>query len=147
MRYYISRFGLIVTTVGAVLSVLASPVTAAPTPVKAKACDFSTTFSRPTLLHPVISADARAICDVPPESHSFEFSLEHVNAGRWVRWALTVDSAVPYPNERRYQVSAECETGEWRHKVRVYGSLQGRPFDFTETGDTRTVTSSECPRG
>ncbi|MFG1790979.1 hypothetical protein [Nocardia sp. NPDC049149] len=134
---------MFVTIFTAVVITGAQPVGAAPNPVRAaKACDFRTAFSKPTLLHPVISADVAAKCEVPPESHTLELSLDHVSGGRWVRWALTVDSGIPYPDERRYQVSAECETGDWRTTVRVYGSLQGRPFDFTENGDTRVASNS-----
>lgn len=145
MHYNISRLATIVGAIGAVLVAGTGPVTAAP--ASAKACGFSTVFSRPTLLHPVIFADVTASCDVPPESHTLELGLEHRSGGLWMRWALTVDSGIPTRDGRRSQVSAECETGDWRHKVHVYGKLQGHPFDYTEVGDTRTVTSSECPRG
>ncbi|MEV6321174.1 hypothetical protein AB0M45_08240 [Nocardia sp. NPDC051787] len=142
-----SRFSIPVAAVAVVAAIGAGPVAAAPTPVAKPVCDFWTTFTKPTLLHPVISADATAVCDKPPERHTLELSLDHVNAGSWVRWALTVDSGIPTRSGRSYKVSAECEAGDWRITVHVYGSIQGRPFDFTEIGDTRTITSSECPRG
>ncbi|WP_067475820.1 hypothetical protein [Nocardia amamiensis] len=120
---------------------------AAPTPVAAKSCDFTTYFGKPTLLHPVISTDAKVSCHVPPESHTLELSLEHFQTGQWVRWALQVDSKIPSRSGHEVRVSAECDRGDWRHRVHVYGKLQGRPFDYTEVGDTRKVSSDECPRG
>ncbi|MBF6165332.1 hypothetical protein IU486_11160 [Streptomyces gardneri] len=146
MRYNISRLTTVLI-MGAVIFPGFVPAVAAPTPVKAKACDFTTVFGRPTLLHPVIYADVKATCDVPPESHTLELSLEHYSGGQWARWALQVDSGIPSRAGRETRVSAECAAGEWRHKVHVYGKLRGLPFDYTEVGDTRTVTSKECPRG
>lgn len=141
----------LLTSFAVCLSVAAGASAACVVPATAnaadRACDVRVFWSQPTLLHPVISADVTAACIVAPESHTLELSLEHVSGGGWKTWAIKVDSTVPYPSERQYEVSAECEAGDWRSKVLVHGSLQGRPFNFVDVGDTRTVTSSECPRG
>ncbi|MGW4718153.1 hypothetical protein [Nocardia sp. NPDC004260] len=147
MKNIVFRFATILGAAGAVALTGAGPAAAAPTSVAAKSCDFTTFFRKPTVLHPVIYTDVKVSCDAPPESHTLEVSLEHFQTGQWVRWAIQVDSKIPSRSGHEVRVSAECVTGEWRHTVHVYGKLQGRPFDYTEVGDTKKVSSDECPRG
>ncbi|MBF6296453.1 hypothetical protein IU459_02725 [Nocardia amamiensis] len=148
MRYIMSRLGAALAAIIAALLAGTGSVGAVPASVRAPACDLRIVYDKPTVLAPLVIADAAAVCDHAPDRHTVEFSLDYYNSGTWVRQALIYESGVPTRGRRiDYHVSAECRVGDWRAVARATGSMQGRPFDARFISQTRSISRTECPGG
>ncbi|WP_216916945.1 hypothetical protein [Nocardia noduli] len=112
-----------------------------------KSCGFEFTFSQPTVLGSQILGRGLAQCDVTPSEHLLTLSLERQQSGRWETISHRTTGALPPgpPNSLSYEVSAACYEGSWRVAMSVTGSLQGRPFVFSDHTRARDITSSQCP--
>ncbi len=113
----------------------------------AKSCAFEFTWTKPGVYPPQIIARGVAQCEVPPEEHILTLALEYQNRGVWEVASAKEDRTLPpqAPNFASYQVSATCYAGTWRASMSVTGTIQGRPFVFSDHTQSREVPTSQCP--
>ncbi|ONM50492.1 hypothetical protein [Nocardia donostiensis] len=111
----------------------------------AKSCDLGFMPIKPSVGVGSILGNAWAKCDIPPEHHVLTLSLERREGRAWVAIESTSDATIPSPRHT-YAVRVVCGSGPWRVTAHVTGSLQGRPFDFTDSSMERFVSADECTR-
>ncbi|MFI6044636.1 hypothetical protein ACIA8C_23620 [Nocardia sp. NPDC051321] len=112
-------------------------------------CDNGFTFSKPTVLMPNIQGYGWAECTAVPTdaalTHIYYLSLQRRDAsGEW-RWMGAPARSTIVPAARRgHTATAHCTPGVWRMYSDARGTIQGRPYEFSQISDEKTVFPSDC---
>ncbi|WP_406267385.1 hypothetical protein OH799_22235 [Nocardia sp. NBC_00881] len=154
MHYSISRLPVIVvvlaaTPISGTSGNVANASPGGPTLVKRTLCDNGFTFSKPTILMPNIEGYGWAECTAVPAdaalTHNYYLSLQRRDAsGQWQYMGAPTKSAIVPTARQTYTATAPCAPGVWRIFSNARGTIQGRPYDFSQNSDEKTVFPSDC---
>ncbi|MEU7141000.1 hypothetical protein ABZ942_16225 [Nocardia sp. NPDC046473] len=120
-------------------------VTAASRPL----CDHGFTFSKPTVLMPDIQGYGWAECPAVPAdaglTHNYYLSLQRRDtSGKWQWMGAPARSTIVPTVRQTYTATAPCTAGVWRIFSDARGMIQGRPYEFSQVSDEKTVFPSDC---